>query len=114
MLTAIGLFGVVAASVELRRKEIAIRVALGARGADVMRTVVGEGLVSVSVGLAAGISLVLVASRWLSPILFQTSPNDPLALIATVAVLLCVAAAAATVPAATALRITPSNALRVE
>ena len=114
LLTAIGLYGVVAASVELRQKEIAIRVALGARGADVMRTVVGEGLLSVSGGLAAGIFLVLVASRWLRPILFQTSPNDPLALMATVAVLLSVAAAAATVPATTALRITPSNALRVE
>ena len=114
LLTAIGLYGVVAASVELRRKEIAIRVALGARGADVMRTVVGEGLLSVSVGLAAGVLLVLIASRWLSTILFQTSPNDPLALLGTVAVLLFVAGAAATVPAAAALRITPNNALRVE
>ena len=114
LITAIGLYGVVAAGVIGRLKEIGIRIALGARSTHVVAVVVRESVLSVASGLAAGAALAAVASRWLSGILFQTSPGDPGVLLLTAFVLLLVSALAVAVPTIRAMRTNPATVLRAE
>ena len=113
-ITAIGLYGVVAASTMARRKEIGIRMALGARWSHVAGVVAAESLASVAVGLLAGGVLAAVASRWLNAVLYQTSPGDSMVVVQTAGVLLLVSAIALTVPIVRALRTNPVTVLRVE
>lgn len=114
LITAIGLYGMAAASFALRRMEIAIRLALGARWTHVVAGAVGETVLSVAAGLAAGLVLVIVASRWLGGVLFETSPRDPMVLTQAAFLLLVIAVAAVAVPTARALRTRPANLLRAE
>ena len=114
VITAIGLYGVVAASTMSRRREIGIRMALGARWSHVTRVVATESLASVAFGLLAGGVLVAVASRWLSTVLYQTSPGDSTVVWQTAGILLLVSALAVTVPVVRALRTNPVTVLRVE
>ena len=114
LITSIGLYGMAAASFALRRIEIAIRLALGARWTHVIAAAVGETVISVAGGLVAGLVLVIVASRWLGGVLFETSPRDPMILTQAAFLLLVIAVAAVAVPTARALRTRPSNLLRAE
>lgn len=114
VITAIGLYGVVAVATALRLKEIGIRMALGARRWDVVRVVVGEGVTSVAIGLSAGAMLVAVASRWLGSVLFETTPTDAVVLVQTALILFTISAIAAAVPTIRALRTNPANVLRSE
>lgn len=107
-------YGVVAAAVALRRKELAIRLALGARWTHVVHAAVGESAAAVAAGLVGGAVLVVVASRWSGGVLFETSPRDPVVLAQAAFFLLAVAAAAATVPALQALRTKPADLFRAE
>ena len=112
VLAAVGLYGVVAYMVAQRTREVGVRVALGARPADVIRLVLGSGLVTVGAGLAAGIGAALVANTFLGTLLFDVRATDPVALAAAAGTLAAVAIAAHLVPAARALRINPVVALR--
>ena len=114
LITSIGLYGMVAASFALRRKEMAIRIALGAQWTQAVSAAVGEGVASVASGLFAGSVLVVVASRWLGGVLFETSPRDPVVLIQAAWVLLVISAVAVTVPTVRALLKNPVNVLRSE
>ena len=114
LITSIGLYGMVAASFALRRKEMAIRIALGAQWTQAVSAAVGEGVASVASGLFAGSVLVVVASRWLGGVLFETSPRDPVVLIQAAWVLLVISAVAVTVPTVRALLENPVNVLRSE
>ena len=114
LITSIGLYGMVAASFALRRKEMAIRIALGAQWTHAVSAAVGEGVASVASGLFAGSVLVVVASRWLGGVLFETSPRDPVVLIQAAWVLLVISAVAVTVPTVRALLENPVNVLRSE
>ena len=114
LITSIGLYGMVAASFALRRKEMAIRIALGAQWTQAVSAAVGEGVASVASGLFAGSVLVVVASRWLGGVLFETSPRDPVVLFQAAWVLLVIAAVAVTVPTVRALLENPVNVLRSE
>jgi len=114
VITAIGLYGVVAASTMARRREIGIRMALGARWSHVTGVVATESLASVAFGLLAGGVLAAVASRWLSTVLYQTSPGDSTVVWQTAGILLLVSALAVTVPIVRALRTNPITVLRVE
>ena len=114
VITAIGLYGVVTVSMMSRRKEIGIRMALGARWSHVTRVVAADSLASVGSGLVAGSVLATVASRWLGTVLYQTSPADPTVLLQTAGVLLLVSALAVLVPTLRALRTNPVTVLRVE
>ncbi|MDQ3068925.1 MAG: FtsX-like permease family protein [Acidobacteriota bacterium] len=113
-ITASGLFGVVAFAVARRTKEIAVRRALGARGRDVVGLVARQALGAAAAGTLAG----LVVGRWLSRILesylFGVSPGDPLSLAGAVAVMVVVVLLGACVPALRALKLLPSEALRVD
>ena len=112
LLTAVGIFGVVGRAVSQRRREIAIRVALGAGGASIARAVSRDHGRNVAVGLALG----LLGSRLVAPLLgrfvFGVGPADPVALTAAAAALLAMAVAASAVPVRDAVRTDPGLALR--
>ena len=114
VLICVGLYGLMAFTVARRTAEIGVRVALGASRGDVIRTVVGQGAVSVGIGLALGVALALGAGRLLRDLLFGVTPSDPLVLIAVVAIMSLVALAACVVPGRRALRVEPAMALRAE
>jgi putative ABC transport system permease protein len=114
LLAVVGVYGVVSYLVTQRTREIGIRVALGARRAQVLRMVVAGAMRPVALGLAIGAAGAVFASRLLGTLLFAVRPGDP-AVIAGIAALLAVAAAAASlVPGARATRVDPMTVLKVD
>jgi predicted lysophospholipase L1 biosynthesis ABC-type transport system permease subunit len=114
LLAVVGVYGVVSHLVTQRTREIGIRVALGARRAQVLRMVVAGAMRPVALGLAIGAAGAVFASRLLGTLLFAVRPGDP-AVIAGIAALLAVAAAAASlVPGARATRVDPMTVLKVD
>jgi putative ABC transport system permease protein len=114
ILAAIGIYGVMAYSVEQRRREIAIRMSLGADRGRVVRMVVGRGAVLAVIGLACGLAMVLALSRLLIDLLYRTSPTDPLVLGGTALVLFLVTLAANYLPARRASSVDPVDGLRLQ
>lgn len=114
LLTAAGIFGVLSYLVTQRTREIGLRMALGAQPKDVLRVIVGHGLRLVLVGLCIGVAAALVVTRWMSSVLFDVKPIDPLTFAAVAAVLTAVAFLASYIPARRAMRIDPIVALRYE
>jgi putative ABC transport system permease protein len=112
LLSAIGVYGLVAFSVGQRRQEIGIRVALGSSPERVMRLVFRQGLGLTAAGAALGVVVGLFATRLLDSLLFHTSQRDPLAFAAAPVVLLAAAVIACYVPARRAVRVDPVSALR--
>ena len=113
-LGAIGVYGVVAFGVARRRREIGIRMALGARAAQVIRLVLQRSLVPIGLGIVAGIAGSLAASRLLTALLFHVEPGDPAVLGAIVLLLGASAIAACLVPARRAASVDPLVVLRDE
>jgi putative ABC transport system permease protein len=113
-LAAIGIYGVLSYSVSRRTREIGVRMALGARPADVLRLVLGHAALLAGAGTLAGVGAAFAGTRVLKAQLFGVSPTDPLTFITVPVVLLGVAVGAAYVPVRTATRIAPTVALRVE
>jgi predicted permease len=113
-LASVGLYGVMAFIVARRRKELGIRLALGAEPAGVVWMVMKEGLLLMVIGLAAGVPAAIGLGRYVSSQLYGIQPNDPWIAVATVALLAVVSAAAGLVPATRAGRIDPILALRYE
>jgi putative ABC transport system permease protein len=111
---SVGIYGVVSHSLARRTGEMGVRMALGARPADVRRLVLGEGLKPVAIGLVVGIALSLVLGRVFGSLLFGVRPSDPLTLAAVVAVLGSVAAVACYVPARRATATDLARLLRFE
>jgi putative ABC transport system permease protein len=114
LLSAAGIYGVMAYTVSQRTAEIGVRVALGASRGSVLRAVVGQGAVFVGLGLALGIVLALAAGRLLQDLLFGVKPSDPLVLAGVVSMMATVALLACIVPGRRALRVEPAMALRAE
>jgi predicted permease len=114
LLACIGLYGVVSYTAIRRTHEIGIRVALGARRADILRLVMRQTVLVLAVGAALGIGLALTASRLIRSVLFGVAATDPVAIGAALAVLIGVALAAAYGPARRASRLDPTQALRYE
>jgi predicted permease len=114
LLAALGLFGVISFLVQQSRREIGVRMALGAAQSDVVRHVLGSALRWTGAGLAIGIPGALAVSRGLRSLLFQVAPNDPASLAAAAAALVCVAVMAAAGPAWRAARLDPARTLRQE
>lgn len=113
-LALIGLYAVMGYAVARRRYELGIRLALGARGQQVVRLVATRGAVTVAIGIAAGTAGSAAAARLLASYLGPVSAHDPLTYSAVIAALALTAMAAILVPAARALRIDPAQALRHE
>lgn len=113
-LAAIGLYGVLAFVVAQRRREIGLRLALGAQARDVITDVLGQGMRLALVGVAAGIGLALAATRLLRSLLYGTSPTDAVTYVAVATLLVIVSAGASFVPALRASRVDPLTALRDE
>jgi predicted permease len=114
ILAVAGIYGVMAYSVTRRRREIGVRIALGATTGDVLRNILGQGLVTIATGVAAGVLGALALTRWLQAMLFDVTPTDPMAFAAVVAVLVVAAALACYVPARRGTRVNPVEALRQE
>jgi hypothetical protein len=114
LVTAIGLYGTLAYSTARRTSEIGIRMALGARPAQVVGLVFLENAWIAVYGSLAGLLVAWFAARALTTLLYSTSARDPWVLLASVAVLASIASTASLVPAIRAARIDPTTALRAE
>ena len=114
LLAAVGVYGVVAYVVGQRTNEIGIRIALGARSADIVRWTLRTGLVPALVGLVAGGVAALILTRVLGAQLYAVSPTDPVVFGGVAVVLVLVALLASGVPARRAARVDPATALRAE
>jgi putative ABC transport system permease protein len=114
LLAGIGIYGVMAYTVRQRTGEIGVRIALGARTADVLGLVFRQGGRLLALGLAAGIAGALLLTRFLSALLFGVSAQDPLTFAAIACLLTFSAALACLLPARRALAVDPMTALRSE
>jgi len=114
VLAAIGLYSVIAYTVAQRTHEMGVRVAIGAQGGDVIRLIVREGLRVVLPGVALGAAFALAGGKWIGPLLFQVTPDDPTVMLSVVATLIVVAVVASWVPAMRASRVDPNEALRAD
>ncbi|MES2124124.1 MAG: ADOP family duplicated permease [Gemmatimonadota bacterium] len=114
LVASIGLYSVIAYTVAQRRQELGVRVALGASVRSVLQLVVGDAMRMMAIAVALGIAGALLAARWVAPLLFHTSPRDPLILGGVAAALLLVGLAASFAPAWRAAHIDPATALRSE
>jgi putative ABC transport system permease protein len=113
-LSAIGVYGVLAYLVSRRTREIGIRLAIGAGRAQVLRLVLGSGLVLALAGIGLGLVLALVVGRFMQTLLYGVSAADPLTFISVAVMLALVALAASLVPAWRATRVNPVVALKTE
>lgn len=113
-LASVGLYGVMAASVNNRTNEMGIRMALGAQSGDVVRLIMRQGAVQIGIGMALGLALAALLSRGLEIVLFQVEPWDPAVFVLIAVVLAAVGMLASYVPARRATRVDPAVALRYE
>ncbi len=114
LLGAVGIYGVLAYTVSQRRREIGVRLALGATPRDVLRMVVGGGLRLVGMGVAVGLAGALALARLMDSVLYGVPPHDPVTFVSAVIGLMGVALIASWLPARRATRVPPAVALRAE
>lgn len=114
LLALLGVYGVLAYSVSLRRQEFGIRIALGSDRAALIRLVLRQAASPILLGCGAGLAFTVLALRWVRSLLFETPLMDPLAIGASLCLIAMVAALAAFIPARRAASIDPMQALRIE
>jgi len=112
IVAAVGLYGVIAYDVGQRMHELGVRIALGAQGSDVVRLVVARGVRLAVGGIAVGTAVAIGTGRWIEPLLFNQSATDPTVFGLVALVLVAVAVAACSAPAARAVRADPNTVLR--
>jgi predicted permease len=114
LIAVVGIYGVVAYTVEQRTREIGIRIAIGADSFDLLRGVIVRSVALVAIGVGAGLALGLGLGRASRGFLFGVPPHDPATMAATAVIALLVGVVAAAVPARRAVRIDPSAAIRTD
>ena len=114
VIAAVGIYGVVAYSVERRTRELGVRAALGAAAGDTVRLVLGEGLAMAAIGLAIGLAAAAVLGRALTSLLYGVSATDPTAFAVSAVAAIVTTGVACLVPARRAARLDPAAALRAE
>jgi putative ABC transport system permease protein len=114
VLATTGMFGVMAYAVSRRTREIGVRVALGAATGDVLRTVLGEAMRTILIGIAFGIAAALALTRAVASLLFGVTATDPLTFIGVTGLLIGASLLACYIPALRATRVDPMVALRCE
>lgn len=114
LLSITGIFGLAAYSVSKRKRELGIRIALGARRKEVLQAALGRAFKLLTFGSAAGLILGLLASRVLASIVYQATPRDPVVLAGAVLAMLLLGLVATWIPAHRALSIEPSILMREE
>ena len=114
MLSAAGIYGVTAYSVTQRTHEFGIRMALGAQVGDVLKMILGQGMLLIVAGIALGLIASLVLMRLMKSLLFGVSETDPLTFVAITLLLSLVALIACYIPARRATKVDPLVALRYE
>jgi ABC-type antimicrobial peptide transport system permease subunit len=114
LLAAVGVFGMLSYLVATRRREIGVRMALGARRAEVLGLIVRRGMGWAASGAALGVAAALAAGRWLQASLYEVAPGDPATLAGVTVLLLVVALAASWLPARRAASVAPMEAIRGE
>jgi hypothetical protein len=114
IIAAVGLYAVTSYLVTQRTRELAVRIAIGARAGNIVRAVLGSALRLIVVGIAVGTGVALVAGRSISTLLYETSPTDPLILASAAVVLVVTGCIAVLIPVRRAIRVDPVIALREE
>jgi len=114
LLAVIGLYGVLSYAVNQRRREIGVRMAVGAQRWNVISLVVRQGMRLATIGLALGLIAAFASTRLLQNLLFGVNPVDPLTFAAIALLLIAVTAAACWFPAHRASKVNPMEALRYE
>jgi predicted permease len=114
LLAAIGIYGVIGYSVAQRTHDIGIRIALGAEQRDILKLIIGQGMVLIAIGAGIGLALAFAATRVLKSLLFGISATDPLTFTVVVILLMAVALLACYLPARRATKVDPLEALRYE
>jgi len=113
-LAATGVYGVLQYSVIQRKREMGIRIAIGATSSNMIRLIVGQALGLAAIGVAIGLGGAVALTRVMRALLFNTDPLDGLTFVASAAVLLLIAVVSSYLPARRALRIDPIIAMRAE
>jgi len=114
LLTAVGIYSVLAYTVRRRVREIGIRMALGASNSDVLKLVVGDGMKPILLGVAIGLAAALALGRVVASLVYGVRPTDPLTFVSVAALLLVVGLLATVLPAYRATQVEPTRTLREE
>ncbi len=112
VLCSVGLYGVIAYSVNQRVAEIGIRTALGAQPSDILKMIIGKGLILTLIGVALGVAGSFFVTRLMAGLLFQVKPTDPVTFVGVSALLLMIGLVACYIPARRATKVDPMVALR--